>query len=181
MVQHAFKISALAAAFALFSASHAGGAETPAAGARHYVPGEKLDSGLGGLPHYRDWAKHPETRKLVQRVSLASSDQRDVPGEKLDSGLGELPHYRDWAKHPQTRTLVQRADPAGGQQRVLGEKLDSGLGELPHYRDWAKHPQTRALVRRADPAGGDRLDNGQGRNLSNVSSTQVDRLGVTSY
>lgn len=100
MVQHVFKISALAAVFALLSASHAGGTETSVAGARHHVP---------------------------------------------------------------------------------GEKLDSGLGELPHYRDWATHPQTRTLVRRADLSGGDRLDNGQGRNLSAVSSAQVDRLGATSY
>ena len=43
--------------------------------ARHAVPGEKLDSGLGEIAPYR----------------------APVAGQKLDSGLGDLPHYRDWA------------------------------------------------------------------------------------
>jgi hypothetical protein len=42
------------------------------------VAGEKLDSGLGELPHYSKWGTK-------------------VAGEKLDSGLGELPHYSKWA------------------------------------------------------------------------------------
>ncbi len=55
----------------------------------HAVAGEKLDSGLGQLPHYRDW---PASMKapapaIVGRVN-------PVPGEKLDSGLGDLPPYR---------------------------------------------------------------------------------------
>jgi hypothetical protein len=56
----------------------------------HHVAGEKLDSGLAQLPHYRDWGKYPETRHLVVRPNR-------VAGEKLDSGLGELKPYRYWA------------------------------------------------------------------------------------
>ena len=50
------------------------------------VAGEKLDSGLGSLPHYSLWAE-PRTA----RAALLA-----VPGESLDSGLGELPPYRLW-------------------------------------------------------------------------------------
>ncbi len=57
------------------------------------VPGEKIDSGLGDLPHYSRWAD-PRGRVVAAAV----------PGESLDSGLGELPHYRLWldrsGKHP---------------------------------------------------------------------------------
>jgi len=56
-------------------------AESP----RAVVPGEKLDSGLGSLPHYSRWAD-PRGRVVATAV----------PGESLDSGLGELPHYRLW-------------------------------------------------------------------------------------
>lgn len=56
----------------------------------HRVPGEKLDNGLGQLPHYRDWSRHAEMHHLVVRPHR-------VPGEKLDNGLGELKHYRYWA------------------------------------------------------------------------------------
>ncbi len=94
MLKPLCKISALAAAFALLSVASVGGAETPAVGARP-VSGEKQDSGLGTLPHYRDWAQHPQTRALVDLAS-----PRQVPGEKQDSGLGELPHYRYWVKYP---------------------------------------------------------------------------------
>jgi hypothetical protein len=89
MTRYRFKFGARAAVALLF-VSLACGAETPVANTSHRVAGEKLDSGLGELPHYRDWAKHPETRALVRLV-------KHVPGEKLDSGLGELPHYREWA------------------------------------------------------------------------------------
>ncbi len=61
----------------------------------HAVPGEKLDSGLGQLPHYRDWPasmKAPAPR-IVGRIN-------PVPGEKLDSGLGDLPPYRGPAPSP---------------------------------------------------------------------------------
>ena len=39
----------------------------------HKVSGEKVDSGLGDLPHYSQWAK-PANK---------------VSGEKVDSGLGD--------------------------------------------------------------------------------------------
>jgi hypothetical protein len=59
------------------------------------VVGEKLDSGLGSLPHYSRWADR--SGRVVIRVTA-------VPGESLDDGLGELPHYRLWVdrsgKHP---------------------------------------------------------------------------------
>ncbi len=50
------------------------------------VAGEKLDSGLGSLPHYSKWAA-PAASK-VAAVKLE--------GESLDNQLGELPHYRLW-------------------------------------------------------------------------------------
>lgn len=48
--------------------------------------GQKLDSGLGELPHYSQWAS---------KSSPAATNTR-VPGESLDSGLGELPPYAVW-------------------------------------------------------------------------------------
>jgi hypothetical protein len=55
------------------------------------VPGQKLDSGLGELPHYRHWAD--STGKNPVRGSVPAQ----VAGESKDSGLGELPHYSLWA------------------------------------------------------------------------------------
>ena len=48
--------------------------------------GQKLDSGLGELPHYSQW--QDKTGRAPVRVQVA--------GESLDSGLGELPHYSQW-------------------------------------------------------------------------------------
>ena len=65
------------------------------------VVGEKVDSGLGQLPHYSQWAdptgkavvpvsvQVPRRTKLIMRTGLL--------GEKIDSGLGQLPHYSQWA------------------------------------------------------------------------------------
>ena len=50
------------------------------------VVGEKLDSGLGSLPHYSKW-----TTPVGARVASVR-----VEGESLDNQLGELPHYRLW-------------------------------------------------------------------------------------
>ncbi|MBL8325369.1 MAG: hypothetical protein JNJ89_10480 [Rubrivivax sp.] len=50
------------------------------------VPGEKLDSGLGELPHYSQWVDKTGRQPVAYRV----------PGESLDDGLGELPHYSKW-------------------------------------------------------------------------------------
>jgi hypothetical protein len=52
----------------------------------HAVPGQKLDSGLGELPHYSKWLDKSGRNPLGNAV----------PGESLDSGLGDLPHYRFW-------------------------------------------------------------------------------------
>lgn len=51
------------------------------------VVGEKLDSGLGALPHYSKWADPSAAKTPAQRVV----------GESLDDGLGALPHYSKWA------------------------------------------------------------------------------------
>jgi hypothetical protein len=42
--------------------------------------GQKLDSGLGELPHYRYWADKSGKNPTAQGVA----------GEKLDSGLGDI-------------------------------------------------------------------------------------------
>jgi len=68
------------------------------------VAGQKLDSGLGELPHYSKWAD-PSGRMPLKPASTA------VIGESLDSGLGELPHYSKW-KDPTGR------DPMGLAVRV---------------------------------------------------------------
>jgi hypothetical protein len=59
------------------------------AGSGTTVAGQKLDSGLGQLPHYSTWAD-PSGRGVgaVAGVKLA--------GESLDDGLGQLPHYSAW-------------------------------------------------------------------------------------
>ena len=66
------------------------------------VPGEKIDSGLGELPHYSRWAD--ATGK--QPLRHAAAAKATLVGEKKDSGLGELPHYRHWAD-PSGRQGVQ--------------------------------------------------------------------------
>ena len=78
----------LVVAVAVFLAAMASSAAVEARNPNQ-VPGEKLDSGLGELPHYRDWGRYAGTSNLVAHVN-------HVPGEKLDSGLGELKHYRYW-------------------------------------------------------------------------------------
>jgi len=60
------------------------------------VVGEKIDSGLGSLPHYSRWADR--SGRVVIRVTA-------VPGESLDDGLGELPHYRQWADRSGKRPM----------------------------------------------------------------------------
>lgn len=71
-----------------------GAALALAAGPSRAVEGQKLDSGLGELPHYRHWVDN------TGRVAVNSGTGRvaavAVAGEKQDSGLGELPHYRHW-------------------------------------------------------------------------------------
>ncbi len=60
------------------------------------VPGQKIDSGLGQLPHFRHWADRSGRLTTV------------VLGESLDDGLGALPHYSQW-KDPSGRDPLGRA------------------------------------------------------------------------
>lgn len=46
--------------------------------------GQKLDSGLGELPHYSQW------------LDKSGRQPVRVAGESLDNGLGELPPYAQW-------------------------------------------------------------------------------------
>jgi hypothetical protein len=50
---------------------------------RNPVAGQKLDSGLGELPHYRFWTDKSGKSPVATRVA----------GEKLDSGLGDIAPY----------------------------------------------------------------------------------------
>ena len=77
-----------------------------ASSATAQLPGQKIDSGLGDLPHYSQWAD-PTGKDPLRRVAAVSSAKVHVVGEKVDSGLGDLPHYSQWA------------DKSGRQQRVL--------------------------------------------------------------
>lgn len=69
----------------------------------HKAVGEKIDNGLGELPHYSQWAdptgRYPYGYKIV--------------GKSLDSGLGELPHYSKWldrsGRDPLSRASIRIA------------------------------------------------------------------------
>ena len=50
------------------------------------LAGQKLDSGLGTLPHYSLWGDRTGGSMVADESA----------GQKLDSGLGELPHYNQW-------------------------------------------------------------------------------------
>lgn len=54
-----------------------------AARVKNPVAGQKIDSGLGELPHYRFWADKSGRNPTAARVA----------GEKLDSGLGDIAPY----------------------------------------------------------------------------------------
>jgi hypothetical protein len=73
---------ALASCIAVLAGSLVGGSAAAAerAAAKHALPGQKIDSGLGDLPHYRLWADKSGKSPLRHRVA----------GEKLDSGLGDI-------------------------------------------------------------------------------------------
>lgn len=60
------------------------------------VAGQKLDSGLGELPHYSQWA-NPTGKNPLRRSADAARAKAQVAGEKKDSGLGDLPHYSQWS------------------------------------------------------------------------------------
>ena len=72
----------IALAAVLLAASVVGG-QAVAADASNAVKGQKIDSGLGDLPHYRFW-----TDKSGKNPTLAR-----IAGEKLDSGLGDIVPY----------------------------------------------------------------------------------------
>ena len=53
---------------------------TEPAASSHGVVGQKIDSGVGNLPHYRSWADKSGKNVVETRVA----------GEKIDSGLGDI-------------------------------------------------------------------------------------------
>lgn len=67
--------------------------------------GQKLDSGLGDLPHYAEWHRHSHLSHLVP------AQVANAAGEKLDSGLGRLPPYAQWHQHPELRHMAASATP----------------------------------------------------------------------
>jgi hypothetical protein len=75
-------------------------------------PAAKIDSGLGALPPYSEWHKHPE----LARFTGSDRSVHSVRGEKLDSGLGDLPPYGEWKNHPTLARLVAR--PQGMMERA---------------------------------------------------------------
>ncbi len=79
-----------------------------AAGPVEAVIGQKLDSGLGGLPPYAEWYRHPHLSRLVPTQNTT------VSGEKRDSGLGELPLFADWGRYPELKHLAASAGPLAG-------------------------------------------------------------------
>lgn len=83
---------------ALLAAAALGLSASPAlSGPDTGVAGQKLDSGLGELPHYSQWVDPTGRYPLGHRVV----------GESLDDGLGQLPHYSRWVdktgKYPMGR------------------------------------------------------------------------------
>jgi hypothetical protein len=66
------------------------------------VAGQKIDSGLGSLPHYSKWLDKSGADPMGTRVL----------GESIDNGLGDLPHYSTW---------VDRSgrDPLGRERTAL--------------------------------------------------------------
>lgn len=99
MKQPKFLFHKMAALAGLLVATTMAGAEPSQAGMTHKgtsFPGEKVDSGLGELPHYRHW-KHtyPPANAASQQIVVR------IPGEKLDSGLADVPVYRK----PQTASV----------------------------------------------------------------------------
>jgi hypothetical protein len=74
-----------------------------AAPASAKVVGEKVDSGLGDLPHYSKWAD------AANKVS----------GEKVDSGLGDLPHYSKWSDPTGKNPTLARSDINPAQRQSI--------------------------------------------------------------
>jgi predicted secreted protein len=79
-------VSAACAATTLFAAT-ALAADKPAP---VHVSGEKLDSGLGDLPHYRDWSDKTgknvmrKQAKQAKKVETAPAERADVKVSKAE-------------------------------------------------------------------------------------------------
>lgn len=87
------------------------------------VVGQKLDSGLGGLPPYTEWYRQPHLSHLVPRQVA------NVLGEKLDSGLGDLPLYAQWDRHPELKHLAAPASP-----QAAGSGADEQSAKVTAFR-----------------------------------------------
>jgi hypothetical protein len=96
--------TALLASIVVLAASPTVAADTASAGVQ--VVGQKLDSGLGDLPHYSQWAD-PTGSTPLRRASGATGVKVQVAGEKKDSGLGDLPHFSQWADTTGRQQAVQ--------------------------------------------------------------------------
>jgi len=72
---------------ALSAAAMLGTAVLAHAAPQAAVTGQKIDSGLGVLPHYSQWLDKSGRQPTAARVL----------GESLDNGLGDLPHYSRWS------------------------------------------------------------------------------------
>jgi len=68
--------------------------------------GQKIDSGLGDLPHYSQWVDKTGRDPMGTRVI----------GESLDNGVGELPHYSKWVDKT-------GRNPLGSDLQVVGTTL----------------------------------------------------------
>jgi hypothetical protein len=100
-------VAALAASVCVLSTAALAADQMPATA---QVVGEKLDSGLGDLPHYRHWTDPTGKQAAPTRTATESAlAAAPVAGEKLDSGLGDLPHYRDWADASGKHAMLKRA------------------------------------------------------------------------
>ena len=71
--------------------------------------GQKLDSGLGELPHYSQWADPSGKTPLLGAARKPDAKGHQIAGEKLDSGLGDLPHFSRWGQRDggQARQVAQ--------------------------------------------------------------------------
>jgi hypothetical protein len=110
----------LSACFVVAAMLVAGGAH--ARDVKHAVEGEKLDSGLGSLPDYRQWKDHPGLALLLAQRARMDVGANRVSGEKIDSGLGDLPHYDQWKNRPDLAPLAKRSVP----QEAAPERLAAG-------------------------------------------------------
>jgi hypothetical protein len=86
--------------------------------ARSAVEGEKIDSGVGTLPDYRQWKHHPGLALLLAQRARLDGAANHVAGQKIDSGLGDLPHYGQWKDYPGLAPLAGRNVPETVPERL---------------------------------------------------------------